>query len=367
MSEVAVPLGAPSRGPLAVTADPQLVDDLVRVAADAGVELVVTSDLEAVGRPGTAGPLVVVGADVVERVGSRLALLTDESAVVVVTRDGDDRRIWEFAASLRAAAVLVLPLAERLLAERLVAATDSAAQAPAVAVVAGCGGAGASTLVAAMGVTAARRGLRPLVVDADPWGGGLDLLLGAEGRAGLRWPALVDARGGLGAVELRSALPQVDGVTVLSWDRGPHLELPVTAAEAVTAAGRRAHDLVVVDVSGRPDPVGSALVRSAELVLLVATAEVRAAAAAARVAGALPAGDVRLVVRRVRATARGGRLPAAELADAVGRPLAGELVSEPSVRAAAEQGEPPARTGRGALARLCAALLDELGPLPRAA
>ena len=58
----------------------------------------------------------------------------------------------------------------------------------AVAVVGGCGGAGASVLAAALAVTAVRHGGRALLVDCDPLGGGLDLVLGAEHVAGLRWP-----------------------------------------------------------------------------------------------------------------------------------------------------------------------------------
>ena len=49
--------------------------------------------------------------------------------------------------------------------------------------------------------------------------GGADLLLGAETVPGLRWPQLARARGRLGGGMLREALPRLDGLSVLSWDR----------------------------------------------------------------------------------------------------------------------------------------------------
>ena len=60
-----------------------------------------------------------------------------------------------------------------------------------------------------------------LLVDLDPLGGGLDLLLGAERLAGLRWPDLAGARGRLGGGMLRDALPRLDGLSLLSWAGGP--------------------------------------------------------------------------------------------------------------------------------------------------
>ena len=67
-----------------------------------------------------------------------------------------------------------------------------------------------------------------LLVDVDPWGGGIDLALGGEADAGLRWPDLAVQGGRLDYAALRDALPARDGVTVLSagraaatWTRWP--------------------------------------------------------------------------------------------------------------------------------------------------
>jgi hypothetical protein len=67
--------------------------------------------------------------------------------------------------------------------------------------------------------------------------------------------------------------------------------------------------------------------------------------------------DVRLVVRGPSPARLTDRVVAREL----GLPLAGWLPPEPGLAAAQERGEPPGRSGRGPLARLCAELLVGLG------
>jgi hypothetical protein len=65
---------------------------------------------------------------------------------------------------------------------------------------------------------------------------------------------------------------------------------------------------------------------------------------------------VRLVVR----DADSGRLSAAEIADALGLPIAATFRSEASVAAAAERGEPPLGRPRGSLHDACRAVIGEL-------
>ena len=84
-----------------------------------------------------------------------------------------------------------------------------------VGVIAGRGGGGASVFAAALAQSAADA----LLVDADPWGGGIDLVLGCEGETGLRWPDLALQGGRLSYASLRDALPQRCGVSVLSGSR----------------------------------------------------------------------------------------------------------------------------------------------------
>ena len=357
--------GDPPGRPLVLTADRGLLDDLLRLAAAADVEPEVAADASSARTAWTRAPLVLVGADVARAVA--VALPRRPAGVVLVSTDLDDAQVWERGVALGAEKVAFLPDAQQWLVGRLAdAAEGRVGGAPVVAVVGGRGGAGATTLAAALSVTALQSGLRPWLVDGDPLGGGVDLVLGGEDSAGLRWPDLVASRGRLSAASLRAALPVVDDeLVVLSWDRGDLLSIAVTAMRSVLAAARRGGDLVVVDLPRRVDDAAEQVLVQAALVVVVVPAEVRAAAAAARVASGLVAlaDDVRVVVR---ATVPGG-LPAEVVGDALGLPVLGSFRSEASVAAAAERGEPPGRTGRGPLVEVCAAVLDHLGLRGRAA
>ncbi len=343
--------------PLIVTADPGLLDDLLRLSALAGVEVEVAPDLVAARPSWSLAPFVLLGVDAVA--GPARSLPPRRGGVVLVPRSGEEERAaWDAAARVGADAVQALPAAEALLVDRLAGAGE-APSARTVAIVPGAGGAGASTLAGALAVTAARvvPGLRTLLVDLDPLGGGLDLVLGAESLPGLRWPALAGARGRPGPDELRAALPAVAGATVLSWDRGGPVDLPSEAVASVLDAGRREHDLVVLDTPRAREPGADAALSTADSVLLVVPADVRSAAAAARVAGRLAGlvADVRVVVRE----RPGSRLPAGPVARAVGLPLAGRLGPEPGLAVAQERGEPPGRS-RGPLGQLCRTLVADL-------
>src|SRR5699024_7300714 len=58
--------------------------------------------------------------------------------------------------------------------------------------------------------------MQSLLVDLDPLGAGLDLLLGIEGREGLRWPQLRLQDGRLDPDALRRGLPRRGDATVLA-------------------------------------------------------------------------------------------------------------------------------------------------------
>jgi len=342
--------------PLLLTGDPVLLDDLLRLAAAAGVETEVAPDAGAARASWVAAPLVLVGADLIQEV--LRAGLPRRPGVVVVPTDLGDAQLWQLAAAAGAESVQPLPGAEALLVDRLAAAADGPARSTTVAVVGGRGGAGASTLACALARTA-RASATVMLVDGDPRGGGLDLLMGAEGMSGLRWPDLAAASGRASPDELRAALPCVDGVTLLSWHRGNPVELPAAAMDLVLGAGCRGHDLVVVDLPRHWDAAARAAVAAADTVLLIVPAEVRAVAAASQVVTRLVGrvADVRVVVRGPSPARLSDRVVAREL----GLPLAGWLAPEPGLAAAQERGEPPGRSGRGPLVRLCTELLAGLG------
>lgn len=349
---------------LVVTADPDVLDDLLRLAATAGTELEVATDGVTARRSWSTAPFVVVAADAVDSC-ARLRL-PRRAEVVLLGQDLDDAGIWQRAVEVGAAHVVFLPDAEQWLTERFADAAESSGQDGAlVAVLGGRGGAGATTFASALAVTATRSGRSTLLVDGDPLGGGIDLVFGGEQDRGLRWPGLLSTRGRVPAAALSGALPRMQGLSVLSWDRGPADAVPLEALEAVLSAGRRAHELVVVDLPRSLDEPGRAVLAAATTTVLVVPTEVRAAAAASRVAAAVGSlcVDLRLVTRGPSPSGLAGD----QVARALGLPLLAELKPEPGIDAALEHGDPPAQRGRGPLSVACSRLLDELLPAARAA
>lgn len=355
--------GAPSRRPvqiprpLLVTADDQLLDDLLRLAAAAGVEVEVARDPAAARSRWPTVPLIVVGDDQAD--GLAALAPTRRRDVILVGRDLDDSQVWRRGVALGAEQVLFFPGDESWLADRFAdAAEGEDGQALVVGVVGGRGGAGASVLATALSITGSRRGLAVMLVDLDPLGGGLDLVLGAEDAVGLRWPDLADTRGRLGARALQAELPDRHGLSVVSWDRGDLLTIPPEAATAVLSAARRACDVVVLDLPRRLDAAAEEAAGSCANVLVVVPTEVRAVAAAARVTARLTtvAADVRVVTRGPSSSGLGGP----EVADALGLPLAAEMEAEPRLLEHLDRGSPPGLDQKGPLARGCAQILDAL-------
>lgn len=342
---------------LIVAPDGPRLEALLHAAAAAGAEVEVCADAGQGRSSWPDAPLVLVAA---ERAADVIqAGLPRRPGVLVVAADPDDPRLWRHAVALGAESVLVLPDAEAALIDRLADAAESGgARARTLGVVGGRGGAGASTLAAALALAGARAGLPSWLVDADAYGGGLDLVLGGEELPGLRWRDLAGATGRVSAAALRQHLPERAGVRLVSWDRGRPTDVPAEVVGGVVAAARRTGGLVVIDVPRPPAALGQAVLGEVETALVVVPAEVRAAAAAARVAAAVAGrvADVRVVVR---GPAPAG-LPAQAVAEALGLPLAGELRPEPRLAADLERGVPPGRSGRSPLRRFSDRLVAEL-------
>lgn len=281
-------------------------------------------------------------------------------SVVVVTEQGDDDRIWRAALEAGADRVAVLPGAEPWLLDLLVDAVTSVTPSGVIAVTAARGGAGASTTATVLSTTAARCGLRTALVDCDPSGGGLELLLGLEAEPGMRWPDLATARGRLQPGLLTARLPTADGVWVLSWPGGSGAEareVPVPALDAVVRAARREFDLVVVDVPRWSAATQRWIVPRCRCLVFLVPAEIRAVAAAQRALDSLRelTTDIRLAVRGPAPTG----LPAEAVAEALRLPLSGRLRHEPVVAASSDRGELPV-LHRGPLVSFCRSLLAEV-------
>ncbi|MEU1040229.1 septum site-determining protein Ssd [Streptomyces sp. NPDC005551] len=339
-------------GPLIVTEDVELLDDLLRLCAAAGARPEVHPGVPERGGGWEAAPLVLVGDDAAARVRGA----TRRRGVVLVGRDQDDSGVWQRAVEIGADHVLMLPDGERWLVDRIADVTEGVGSpALTVGVIGGRGGAGASTLACALAVTSARQGRRTMLVDADPLGGGLDVLLGGEAVEGLRWPAFAASRGRVGGGALEESLPELHALRVLSWDRGDAVAIPPPAVRAVLAAARRRGGAVVVDLPRRIDEGAAEALAQLDLGVLVVPAELRAVASAGRVASA-----VGMVLRDLRVAVRGPYAPGLddrEVARLLGLPLIGEVPEEVP---RPDGGVPPGGATRGPLARFCAAFWEHM-------
>lgn len=339
---------ATSARPLVVTADGALLDEVLGVACAAGVAVDVAVDLSSARPQWTHAPLVLLGSDVVSS-----GVEVEPRSGVIVVGVGSPPPVTGFGPG----DLVGLPGGEARLMALLAETLEPDLAATTVAVVSGRGGAGASTLAAALALAAAREGNASWLVDLDPLGGGADCVLGAELAAGVRWSDLSGTAGRLSARALRDAVPTAAGVSIVSCDSraadGPE---PAIVRSVLDAAGRGG-GIVVLDLPRQSTPAREQALTVVDRMVVVVPAEVRAVLAARRLMIGLEAAAAKtdVVVRRV-----GGGLPPAEVCRAVGLPLAGVLDDEPSVRAAGLTGSVEGILRSGAIAHLCGELLSAL-------
>jgi len=345
--------------PLVLAEDTDLLDDLLRLAAAAGCELHRVADAVALRRDWGTAPLVLLDPAGVARCAA--AVPPRRPGVLVVCAGEPPPQLWPHAVAVGAERVVSLPRDE----EWLVAALTDAVETPGpgrgrvLALLGGRGGAGASTLAAAVAVTAARRGDRTLLVDCDPLGGGLDLALGLETADGLRWPELALGSGRVAASSLRAALPATEcgdtPLTVLSCDRSGRAPAP-DAVAAVVDSARRAGETVVCDLPRHLPEFALVALDRADLVLLVVPADVRSCAAASVTATRLAERGARLGLV-VRLPAPGGLTPG-DVSRALGCPVLACVRDDPAVGKVLDHGRLPGR--RGTLSRVARRVLDAL-------
>ena len=347
----------PMTGPVVVTRDDDLRADLQRLCAAAAVVPEMITDPTRLRRPWARASCVMVGDDCADEVAAMR--LPRRSDAILVTQAPESSDAWRRGIALRADHVCVLPDSEAWIVDLLTETRDrGAGVAAVVGVVGACGGAGASTLAASLAVAAASAGYSVLLVDADPLGGGIELVIGSEDVDGLRWPEVTGADGRVSPAALRSALPNLRGVSVLSARRSTPFDASAESVGPVIDIARRGYDLVVLDLGRRVDPDGLAIVSALDVVLLVATPDVRAAAAAAQLTSALTSAcpEVRLVVRSVR----GAQLAPADLEASLAIRVAGVVRTRRQLHRSIDDGLGPvlSRRDRRGLLRLLASVLD---------
>jgi secretion/DNA translocation related CpaE-like protein len=323
-----------ARGILAFVASPAPRDEVDRIAAAVGVRVVHAGSTSPITRKTWSAAAAIV-LDEAAAEGCARAGLPRRAHVVVVTDSQPAAATWAAAVEVGARHVLRLPAQERDLVRELADAGESArgdgALGDVVVVIGGRGGAGASLFAAALAHVATE----PLLVDLDPWGGGIDLLMGGETAPGVRWPDLALQGGRLNWAAVREALPRHRGICMLSGTRLGY-ELDAVAVDAVVDAGRRGGATVVCDLPRRLTDAAQTALDTADLVVLVSPCDVRACAATATIAAVLTGinPNVGLVVRGPSP----GGLRAEEVAEIAGLPLLASMRPYPRLAEQLEHG-----------------------------
>lgn len=365
--------------PLIITEDDELLDELLRLAAAAGVEVTHTPG------PGSraqwrAATLVLIGADQVPAAAA--AGLPRRSGVVAVLPGTPEDGIFQACVVLGVERTLTLTRDEDTLVELIAAADEDAPSGAgrAVAVIGARGGAGASVFAVATAFAGIRAGSPVVLADVDPWGAGLDILVGMESAAGLRWPDLNVPSGRVPAQALHQALPAITGIAARGMAGRRHggrssrtnlhrlsllchddrtRELAAETVDVVIESCRRGGELAVIDLPRAPTAAADRAAELADLVVLVVPADVPSCYAAQRLLDRLlpVCADIGLVVRGPSP----GGLGADDVAATLGLPLIAGMRPQPGLDRGLELGRAPTIDGRGPLAVAAGKVLGHCG------
>lgn len=206
-------------------------------------------------------------------------------------------------------------------------------------VLGGCGGAGATSLAAALAACSREPAV---VVDLDALGGGIDVVLGAEDQPGARWSGLHASGGHLDPAQLLDGLPRWAGVPVLACDSSA-----VPDPDAVGSVLRAGAEIgtVLVDLGRCSTPARTVALQMVGGIVLLVPAEMRGATAAAAMRTRLSEdgfeGPVRVVVRCQRPV-----VSPARIAEVLGLELAGTFDDDAGIRAGRDRGIDARRLSR---------------------
>jgi secretion/DNA translocation related CpaE-like protein len=320
-----------TNGILALVGDPVLRDDVDRLAAACGLQVVHASEPSS-RKVWTGAAAVLLDVQAARRCVE--SGLPRRGRIVLVGRAEPLAADWEAAIAVGAHHVITLPAEDADLMAELSDAADATREdgrGAVVAVIGGRGGAGASVFATALAQIAPDA----LLIDADPWSGGIDLVLGAEAEGGLRWPDLALQGGRLNFAALRDALPRRHGVSVLSGGRVGG-DIDAAPLGAVIDAGSRGGATVICDVPRRSTAAAETALDTADLVVLIAPADVRSCAAAAAITPWVSTINPNAGVV-VRGPAPGG-LRSGDVAEIVGLPLLAAMRPQSDVAVVLERG-----------------------------
>lgn len=283
-----------------------------------------------------------------------------ETGLGIAPESDSERNIWRHAVALGAENVLELPTANFWLTEVL---SEVAIPGPVerisstnvISVVAGSGGVGSSTFAAILATEAVTRGMSAVVIDLDQFGGGIDLILGAEEIPGTRWCDIDPGSGRISADTLAAALPRANGVAFLSQSRSCTGDLSVETVAAVIDAARRAFDLVVLDLPREHSECNQLLIGQSVVTCVITRNHVRSIAASIAVSqwGGKFGSNVHFVLI---SDSKGLSLP--DVSAALGCQDLTEIAFMPAMTTRADEGDPPG-TNSG-YRQVCEGLLGEV-------
>lgn len=335
-----------------VTADSALRDVVAGICASAGASLHVST-------VDSALPGVDVQLCDIQALGDGRGPRPDPGRHLVLLGRPEDTGLWDAAALLGGCPVAVLPAAESWLADRLAPPSERGEVEPAVVlgVCGAVGGIGTSTLASWLAADAVVNGAETVLVDGDPDGCGLDLLLGLEGLDALRWSDLCRSRGVLRPEQLWPLLPEHPdhrGLRWLSWgrDTSPVEQIP---GIAVLAALRSAAQAVVLDL-GRARGGQGNLAGQCDVVVMTMPRTVRGVLAAHRATMLLQPTPVEYVLCGVDVADVDDSL----VAEALGRDPLGHIRFDGRVPEAAETGRLLDRGTKRPHSKAVSMLWDEL-------
>lgn len=331
---------------LVVSQDAALVDEVQRCAAGAGRTVEVPPVAEALRRWPSAR-VVLLGDDALG--GALAAGPRRRPDVHLLCRGAPLTEHYRVGVGLGVESVTPLDDLRDWLGDLLQERAATGPPGRVVALVPGSGGAGATTTAAGLAQVAGRRGLQVMALDCDPWGPGLDRVVGVDERSGLGWPEIVASPGRIASTSLAQAVPRHDGIGLVVGAAEPP---PPSVARDVVEAARRGHDLVVVDLPRGQVALAREVLARSDRRLLVAWPSVAGLAAASRQVVELGAG--------MEVVARRGGLGDDAVRSATGAPLLARLPTRRGLDEAIDLGLGPVPSRRGALARALNALLDGL-------
>ena len=254
--------------------------------------------------------------------------------VVIVSIEALGPKTWELAMRLSANYVAVVSESREWLIEHLSA--PAIRKGKCIAVISGCGGAGATTVASALAFHSNVLVETVSLVDCDLSNAGIDIVVGAERIPGMRWEDFVSLTNSISATDVVRGLPSKDGISILSSGAEPN-SISIEEVKTVVSQLLTVNDLVILDLPRSEGLVReSELIASADVVLVVVPSTVRGCASADRIIANVTENNekVELIVR----TLPGSGLTPIEVAHSLNTPLAGSVNTDTRILEQIEQG-----------------------------